>query len=683
MSEGPQLPGRVPRRRFLAGMGVAAVTLPVSRSVGAPRVPGGPAAPPPAAPPAAAALSDATPGVAGPFPEMPSAAITTTEDRAQMLWQLGMTEPALPPRAADPNRPPNARPVDPANPEGNWTDPLGHTVARAAFGQWITYDSDAGLAGGAVSPFGDYGPLSEPRYRDIPLLSTKDGDPVRTPEDWWLRRRREILRDVQDHLYGRIPAPGRWPSITWSVGPVTTGTANGFAYTERMITGSIDTAGFPAVRDVPRIQGTLRLPLAAAGQPVPVIIEFGPAAGPWQFVAPLGYGVFGYSATLLQPDSGGANLSSFLIGLINHGNWRKPRDWGALAAWSWGISRLIDYFETDPEVDATRIGVHGHSRFGKATLVAAAYDQRIGAAYPSSAGALGTSWSRRAWGETLELVAGADTEYHWVAGNIMRYQGELHPGRYWPRKVAELPVDVHSVMSLVAPRVIMTNAGTDVPPGFGDAWTDPRGEFLAGALSSPVWELLGWPGQVIPPGTVFTSGPAESIGGTPPIGVAFIDGTVGWRRHAEGHTPNPDWPAFLQLTARHFDTTRPVVPPGQRFRLGDGPANLVGTVRAADADGDPLGNWQVVGGTGAGRFRLDPRTGQLRIGRPRGLDLDRTRRFELTVVVDDRRLTSRPETVTIEVPDRVTVCYGSRAVTVPRESVDRHLAAGAAIGHPG
>jgi hypothetical protein len=619
------------RRGFLAGVGAAAVAGPVlGRLTGASAEPPAPAGRGPS-----------------PFPDVPDATITTNQDRLQMLWQLGLAEPALPPRAEDPNRPPNARPVDPNNTEGNWTDPLGHTVARAAFGQWITYDSDAGVAGGAVSPAGDFGPLSNPRYTDIELLRTATGRPVRTPEDWWLRRRPEIFRQVQDNLYGHIPPRHLWPAITWTSGPVTTGTANGFAFAERVITGTIDTSSFPALRNTPVITGTLRTPLAATG-PVPVMIELGPASGPWQFTAPFGYGVFGYNPTALQPDTGGAALSSYLIGLINRGAWRRPRDWGALAAWGWGISRLIDFFETDPAVDATRIGVHGHSRFGKATLVAAAYDQRIGAAYPSSAGALGTSWSRRAWGETLELVAGADTEYHWVTGNIMRYQGELHPGSYWPRMVEHLPVDVHSVMSLVAPRVIMTNAGTDIPPGFGDAWTDPRGEFLSGALSSPVWEHLGWPGQVIPAGTVFTSGPAESIGGTPPVNVAFIDGTVGWRRHAEGHTPNPDWPSFMQLVTRHFDTVRPVIAGGQRFTVR--PGGVLGTVRAAGAPGAAVGNWQVVGGTGADRFTVDRATGRLRTAREH--EPVRPGRYTLTLIVDDRKLTSQPGTVTIEVPHR-------------------------------
>lgn len=85
-------------------------------------------------------------------------------------------------------------------------------------------------------------------------------------------------------------------------------------------------------------------------------------------------------------------MSSYLIGLINKGNWRKPGDWGTLAVWSWGISRLIDLFATPGVylgVDANRIGVHGHSRCGKATAVAAAFDPRIKAAYPNSSGSLG------------------------------------------------------------------------------------------------------------------------------------------------------------------------------------------------------------------------------------------------------------------------------------------------------
>ncbi|MBO0861727.1 MAG: hypothetical protein J2P21_25220 [Chloracidobacterium sp.] len=546
-----------------------------------------------------------------------------------MLCQLGITLPTLPPRIQDTNAPPNAFPRDPANTEGNWTDPRGHTVVRTAFGQWHTYDSyslDTDLAtrmlGGAMAPFGYYGPFSNLRYTDIELFRMKDGTPVLSTEDWWIKRRPEILKDVQDNLYGHIPDRSLWPSITWSVGAVTTGAANGFAFKQKVITGTIDTSSYPEIRNSPMIQCTLRTPLDKDGQKTPVIIVFGGVTA-WQFTAPRGYGVCGFSQSLLQPDSGGANLSSYIIGLINKGNWRKPDDWGALAAWSWGVSRLIDYFETDPDVDATKIGLEGHSRFGKATLVTAAYDDRIVAAFPSCGGALGTSWARRAYGETLEFVASSTSEYHWVAGNIMKYCGELSPGTFWPRKVENLPVDVHSVMSLIAPRAVITNGGTDTPPGNGDAWQDPRGMYLAAAVSSSVWDFLGWAGLIIPEGTVFTSGPDESAGGTPPFNVAFIDGAVGWRRHSQGHTDTPDWPTFVEMASRYFNDNRPVVPDAQSFILGEGPVNVVGSVQAT-ADNEPLGNWQVKGGSGAYKFAISHIDGQITIADASALDFKNT-----------------------------------------------------------
>jgi hypothetical protein len=619
----PPAGGHLPRRQFIGGVGAVALAIPAVRS--------------------AAARGGTRRAGGSPFPPVPGADTTTTEDRQQMLWQLGITQPTLPPVADDPNRPSNVMPM-PAYGQDVYADSLGHYVTRSSFGQWNSYDDDTGAAGGALSPAGPYGPDTRPRYPDIPLL----GAGHRTPTDWWVRRRPEILRLVQDNLYGRIPSRELWPAIAWSTGQATTGTANGVAYVERPITGTIDTSSFPALRNAPMIQATLRTPLDMQGQRVPVMIVIGGNNSEWQFTAPRGYGVCGFNPLALQPDSGGANMSSYIIGLINQGNWRRPADWGALAAWSWGISRLIDFFETHPDVDATRIGVQGLSRYGKATLVAAAYDPRIGAAFPSDAGQLGTSWARRTWGETFEIVFGGDTEYHWVCGRGMRYLGELHPGSYWPRAVWNLPVDVHSVMSLVAPRIVMTNGGEDIPPGFGDAWTDPRGMYLSGALSSPAWELLGWPGQVVPPGTVFTSGPGEAVGGTPPVDAAFIDGTVGYRRHHQGHTAVPDWPSFMELTARHFDDSRPVITPGQRFTTRGGRAGeLPGTIRAADADGDHLGNWQVTGGTGAGIFTVDPATGRLTLGSAELLRRFRREHYTLTVVVDDRKLTSHEETVII------------------------------------
>lgn len=170
---------------------------------------------------------------------------------------------------------------------------------------------------------------------------------------------------------------------------------------------------------------------------------------------------------------------------------------------------------------------------------------------------------------------------------------------------------------------------TDTPKGFGDAWTDPRGMFLSGKASSDVWTFLGWPGQIIPDGTVFTSGPGESIGGTPPIDQYFIEGTVAWGRHHEGHTPYPDWPAFATFSSRYLNDNRPVVTKGQRFTLGAGPSNVVGTVQATDADNDPLSNWQIAGGSGVGKFAVNRNSGEITIADALALDLSKAKQFTL------------------------------------------------------
>src|SRR4029079_9067177 len=128
--------------------------------------------------------------------------------------------------------------------------------------------------------------------------------------------------------------------------------------------------------------------------------------------------------------------------------------------------------------------------------------------------------------------------------------------------------------------IFVTN-GTDTPAGVGDAWADPRGGLLSRKLATPGWELPGVPGQVETtgkpfttpgvPGTSATSGPAESVRGTPAFDLALIDGTIGWRRQKEGHTPPPIWPTFARFASRYLNDVRPVVPAGQAFTLPDLP----------------------------------------------------------------------------------------------------------------
>jgi hypothetical protein len=627
-------------------------------------------------------------------PAFPDATVTSVMDRDRMLCVQGISFPVMPLRLDDPNKPVNSQPLNAANPEGNWTDPRRHTVVRTNFGLWHTYDSDQGLLGGAMSGVGDYGPFSNPRYTDLDIFAIEDqmkGDRVKSPEDWWMIRRPEIASLVQKQLYGN-PIPNDF-AISWVISAESTGTqvVNGvsYPYRQKTITGTVDISSYPALRNVPRIVAQCRFP-AATGRRYPVVVTYGEGTARFQYTAPHDYGTCSYNAGGVQPDNGNSGaLSSYIIGLVNKGDWRKPEDPGSLVAWGWGISRLIDYFASDPDIDEDRVGVEGHSRFGKATLVTAAYDDRVVVAWPSDAGAMGTAVMRRHYGESLEFVASASSEYHWVNGNIMNYAGPLHPGGYIPRKVELLDVDAQHTTALLAPRAIFVTNGTDTPPGNGDAWADPRGTFLSGQLASPVWNLLGWKGQIIPEGTVFTSGLEESIGGTPPFNVAFIEGTVGWRRQIEGHTPVPNWPTFAEFAARYLKDNRPVIEAGQSFAIDGGQKNVVGTVAASDPDpDDEVGSWQVKGGSGAKLFEIDPATGAISLGKWHRIDFANASEYSLTVFAGDGKRPSRDAEVKITIPAKLSVCTKVRdgfrvkhhAATVDKAEVPGYLAQGSWVG---
>jgi serine/threonine protein kinase len=456
-------------------------------------------------------------------PMVPGDDVTAFADRAQMMAQVGVDFPAITMDPQDdPRRPPNTRPDDPNDLFGTWTDSQDNVITRSGFGLWVNYDDQQA---------GDYAPID--------LLAMHDGTRIATADDWWSRRRPELLADVQDSLWGRIPEPSRLPEITWNVDEMRGGGQGDSAYKQAAITGVIDVSRYPDVRTAPRIDATLRLP-ADAKEPRPIIIVIGgdfPLESTWRHVAPHGWGVCAFNPHPLQPDNGAA-LTSHLIGLVNQGRWRKPTDWGALAAWSWGVSKLVDFFESHPQarVDAKRIGVMGHARFGKAAMVAMAYDQRLAVGYPSCAGALGTKMIRRHWGQDLEGMTW-EGEYHWAAGNLFKWVGPLEEGAYLPRKVEQLPVDAHSLVALAAPRPVFLNAGTL------NTWSDPYGTYLAGAGATPVYELLGKPGLVM-------------RDEKPLADVSYDEGTIAYRMHEGGHSAEPDWPAFVEFAERYLEAER-------------------------------------------------------------------------------------------------------------------------------
>ena len=310
----------------------------------------------------------------------------------------------------------------------------------------------------------------------------------------------------------------------------------------KKLVGHVDNSSYPQI--TVDIQLTLSTPANAKG-PVPVIMElsFGPRpparpgapplppppaqTGPtWQQQAlARGWGYATIVPTSIQADNG-AGLTQGIIGLVNKGQPRKLDDWGALRAWAWGASRALDYFETDKAVDAKRVGIEGHSRYGKATLVAMAYDSRFAVAHVSSSGQGGAKLHRRNWGEIVENVAGSG-EYHWMAGNYIKYAGPLG----WN----DLPVDSHELIALCARRPVFIGAGTREK---GDGWVDAKGSFLAAAGAGPVYRLLG----------------KKDLGTTefPALETTLIDGEIAFRQHSEGHVTGPNWPTFLTFAARYF-----------------------------------------------------------------------------------------------------------------------------------
>jgi hypothetical protein len=419
-------------------------------------------------------------------------------------------------------------------------------------------------------------------YPSLPdPLKLKDGKEVTKASDWWKKRRPEIVEDFDREIYGRVPK--NVPKVKWVVEKTERGKNGEVDIVTKTLSGVVDNSIDPEIEV--KI-GLILVTPANAKQRVPVVMQFsgagfgypappagtgsasaGPPFGPNGFapvrsaaparpavpVAPPAAGAGprrgpqgpsyqeqilarGWGYALLNTGSiqadNGAGLTLGIIGLVNKGQPRGVEDWGVLRAWAWGASRALDYMETDAAVDAKRVAIEGHSRWGKATVVAMAYDQRFWAAYVSSSGEGGAKLHRRDWGETVENIAGLGA-YHWMAGNFLKYAGPLHPG--------DLPVDSHELIALCAPRPVFVSAGRggyDEEPG-GDSWVDAKGSFMAAAAANPVYKLLGAKGLGT---TEFPK--VETLVGS--------DADVAFRQHSGGHTDGPNWPYFLDFAQRHL-----------------------------------------------------------------------------------------------------------------------------------
>ncbi len=424
-------------------------------------------------------------------------------------------------------------------------------------------------------------------------LSWRDGTKVRTAKDWWDKRRPELVELFEREIYGRVPRTA--PKVTWTVRTIDHERLGFTPITAIKVIGHVDNSNDPAIsEDIPLM---LIKPAQAKG-PAPTLIMFqlGPVAFPapaapspeelerinqawmaemaardpslgdvfkahpaWRpltsppfFTPPKldiegnpppldqliadGWAVALIDPTSVQPDSG-AGLTKGVIGISTGSHWRKPDDWGVLRAWAWGASRALDYLSTDPDIDAGRVGIEGVSRYGKAALVAMAFDQRFAMGLIASSGESGTKPHRRAFGETVENQT-ATGAYHWMAGNFLKYGAA--DAVFGPKTANDIPIESDELIALAAPRLVFISHGS--PEGGDPSWIDQRGAFMAAVQAGKVWRLLGAKDLGV--------GDDYQHARPPPVGTGLLDGQLAWRQHAGGHTDAPNIAHFIAWADR-------------------------------------------------------------------------------------------------------------------------------------
>jgi hypothetical protein len=433
-----------------------------------------------------------------------------------------------------------------------------------------------------------------PNWPD-PLLMD-DRRAVTTPDMWRRLRRPQIVEAFEREVYGRVPAGA--PAVEWRVTASEAERVGSVPVIASRVIGHLDNSIDPAITvDIPmmlvkpvthqgrmpvlimfvlgapafpapvapsaesiaRMNAALKESLTRqdpslaevfrqhpAWQPIPTPPFFPPPRppnDPLQQLLADGWAVAQIDPTSVQADNG-AGLTRGVIGLVNKGAPRKPDDWGALRAWAWGASRAYDYLAKDPDLDSQHIGIEGVSRYGKAALVAMAFDERFGMVLVGSSGEGGAKPHRRNFGEAVENLTGSG-EYHWMAGNFLKYGAADAPGG--AHTAGDLPVDSSELIALCAPRLTFISYGS---PDAGDAlWLDQQGSFMATVAAGRVFRLLGAKDLGV--------GDDYRNARKPPIGTDLLDGQLAWRQHEGGHTDVPNVKYFIAWADRWMGRSPP------------------------------------------------------------------------------------------------------------------------------
>jgi hypothetical protein len=379
-------------------------------------------------------------------------------------------------------------------------------------------------------------------------LQLNNGKPVRNAKTWYSKRRPEIVQMFETQQYGR--APGRPADESFEMVDPGTPALNGKAIRKQV------TINLKKDKTGPSIDLLIYLP-AAATKPVPMFfsINFGAVQNAvddpgiksektWdpktntRFTPPAargfghidaedllnaGFGVATFYYGDVDPDYPGGFANGIRARYLKPGQAeRAPDDWGSIAAWAWGMSRVEDYFETDKSIDAKRVVIHGISRLGKTVMWAGAHDQRFAAVIASCSGEGGAALSHRNYGETIAHLTAPTRFPYQFAANYAKYGG-------FPDKA---PMDANLLIALIAPRPLLLQTGSS------DYWSDPKGEFLAAVAAGKVYKLLGkedlgtdvWPAA------------------TQPI---FHD--LSYYMHEGGHGMVPsDWGIYIEFLKKTF-----------------------------------------------------------------------------------------------------------------------------------